>query len=120
MTCRLIDAAEPVREALERLAESPRALRCFVVIEDAVVGRFVQFCTPPLPSAFGSRTFASCPGPLIYDGTGTRGKNVYEPVQVSCDVPDGVEVALSVLAKYLPPEAELYIIEESTRRERPS
>jgi hypothetical protein len=117
---KLEEAGGPIRKALERLAESPRALRCFVVIENLLTKRFVQFCTPPPPSPFGGPPLTHAPGPLIYDGTGNGKPGGYEPVQVSCDVDYGVEIALGVLVKYLLPEAELRIVEESTRMGRPS
>lgn len=117
----LRDAAGPVRAALDRLAETPRELRCYVIIEDRVTGRFVQFCTPPPRSRFGDGPpLAFTKEPLIFDGTGDGKRGGYVYIQVPCDVARGVELALGALAVSLPPEAELRIIEEATHRERPS
>jgi len=116
---RLADAEEPIREALERLAESPHELRCFVIVEEPLTKRFVQLCTPPPPSRF-----VGGPGqvsePLIFDGTGDGKSGGYQYVLEPCGVERGVELVLSTLAEYLPGEAELRIIEESTQMERPS
>lgn len=116
----LSEAETPIRGALERLAESPRELRCFVVIKDDLMGRFVQFCTPPPPSPFFGSDRIQSDEPLIYDGTGNGKPGGYEMIQVSCDVDRGVRFALETLAQYLPRSAELTIIEESTQMERPS
>lgn len=117
---KLSEAEAPIRAALERLAESPRELGCFVVIQEPLTGRFVQFCTPPVPSKFAHSPRLIGDEPLIYDGGGNGKVGGYEPVRVFCDVDTGVTVALDTLKKYLPPEAELRITEESTRMERPS
>ena len=117
---KLADAAEPIRAALERLAESPREHRCFVVIEEPLTGRFVQFCTPLLPSRFAGSPQLVGDGPLIFDGTGAVGRDAYEPVQEFCDVDGALSFALDTLKEYLPGEAELHITEEATRTERPS
>lgn len=117
---KLTEAEPPIRAALERLAESPRELRCFVIIKEPLTGRFVQFCTPAPPSRFAGSPQLVGDGPLIFDGTGAVGKDEYEPVQEFCDVDGALYFALDTLKEYLPGEAELRIIEESTRTERPS
>lgn len=118
---KLEEAEAPIRAALERLAESPRALLCYVIIESPITGRFVQFCTPPPPSRFAHSPRIQTGKPLIFDGTGVTGKpSAYESVQAPCDLEPGTTLALMWLGKYLPPDAELHIVEESTRTERPS
>ena len=117
---KLADAEPPIRAALERLADSPRELRCFVIVEEPLTGRFVQFCTPPPPSRFARSPRLVGDGPLIFDGTGVCGKDAYEPVQEPCNVDEGIYFALDTLEEYLPGEAELRITEEATRTERPS
>ncbi len=117
---KLSEAEAPIRAALERLAESPRELRCFVIIEEPLTGRFVQFCTPPPPSRFAGSPQLVGDEPLIFDGTGAVDKDEYEPVQELCDVDGALYFALDTLKEYLPGEAELHITEESTRMERPS
>ena len=117
---KLADAAEPIRAALQRLIEAPAELRCFVIIEEPLTGRFVQFCTPPPPSGFVGRPEFPGEGPLIFDGSGIAGKQAYEPVQERCEIDEAVFCALEVLEKHLPGEAELHITEESTRMEAPS
>lgn len=117
-TIKLEDAEEPIRIALQRLAESPRELLCYVIINDTVTGRFCQFCAPPPPSLFiGGRGEQS--EPLIFDGTGITNKQAYKPAHLPCDVDLGVAIALEAFTD-LPPQAELSITEESTRKERPS
>lgn len=117
---RLDEAAEPIRAALERLAESPRELRCFVIVEDPLTKCFAQFCTPLPPSKFAASPRLTGDGPIIFDGHGNGKDGGYVPIQVFCDVELGVAFALDALAAYLPEEAELRIVEESTQRERPS
>lgn len=117
---KLADAAEPIRAALERLAESPREFRCFVIIEEPLTGRFVQFCTPPPPSKFANSPRLTGDEPLIYDGTGIVHRDAYEIVQEFCDVDGALFFALDTLSQYVPPEAELRITEESTQMGRPS
>ena len=117
---KLSEATDSIRMALERLAESPRELRCFVIVEEPLTGRFVQFCTPPPPSLFVGSPRLVGDGPLIFDGTGAVGKDAYEPVQEFCDVDGALYFALDTLKEYLPGEAELRITEEATRTERPS
>jgi hypothetical protein len=117
---KLQDAEAPIRAALERLAESPRELRCFVVIKEPITGRFVQLCTPPPPSRFANSPRIQTDEPLIFDGTGNGKPGGYELVQEPCNVDRGVDLSLDVLVKYLPPDAELRIIEDSTQVERPS
>jgi hypothetical protein len=102
---RLAEAAGPIRAALERLAESPRELRCYIVIEAPVTRRFVQFCTPPPPSRFVGGPQLVGVGPLIFDGTGNGRPGGYERVQEFCDIGRGISFALDTLARYLPPEA---------------
>jgi hypothetical protein len=118
---KLQDAEAPVRAALERLAESPRELRCFVVVEEPkITKRFVQLCTPPPPSRFANSPRIQTDKPLIFDGTGVLHAVRYEPAREPCDIDRGVDLVLDTLAKYLPPDAELRIVEESTQVERPS
>lgn len=117
---KLVDAEQPIREALTRLAESPRVLRCFTIIEDVLTKRFVQFCTPPPPSIFAGSSRITGPEPLIFDGAGNGKPGGYDTVQELCDIDTGVRLAMATLAAYLPPDAELRIIEESTRKARPS
>lgn len=117
---KLAEAEPPIRAALERLADSPREHRCFVIIEELLTGRFVQFCTPPPPSRFVGSPQLVGDGPLIFDGTGVVSKDAYEPVQEFCDVDGALSFALDTLKEYLPGEAELHITEEATRTERPS
>ncbi len=114
------ESEKPIRAALERLADAPHELRCFVIIEEPLTGRFVQFCTPPPPSRFAGSPRLVGDGPIIFDGTGAVGKDAYEPVQEFCDVDGALYFALDTLKEYLPGEAELHITEESTRTERPS
>lgn len=116
----LSSAEAPIREALQRLAESPRELRCFVVINEPLTRRFVQFCTPPPPSPFAGSSRIQSDEPLIFDGTGKTRPEDYEQFNEPCDVKRGTALALDVLERYLPPEAELVITEESTQEERPS
>jgi len=120
VNCLLSEAEEPIRQTLERLAESPRALRCYVIIESTVTKRFVQFCTPPPPSKFVGGPQLVGSGPLIFDGGGDGKPGGYEPVRAFCDAVKGARWAVDNLGSFLPMEAELRIIEESTRMERPS
>lgn len=118
---KLEEAETHIQAALERLAESPRELRCFVIIEEPkITGRFVQLCTPPPPSRFAGSPRIQTDEPLIFDGTGNGKPGGYEGVQVTCDALQGTTLALMWLGKYLPPDAELRIVEESTQVERPS
>lgn len=117
---RLGEAESEIRAALERLAESPRELRCFVIIKEPLTKRFVQFCTPPPPSPFVGSPKLRGDEPLIFDGTGDGKPGGYRYVQIFCSVEQGVSWALETLARYLPEEAELRIVEESTKKERPS
>ncbi len=117
---RLGESEKHIRAALERLAESPRELRCFVIVEEPLTGRFVQFCTPLPPSRFAGSPQLVGDEPLIFDGTGAVGRDAYEPVQELCDVDGALAFALDTLKEYLPGEAELHITEESTRMERPN
>jgi hypothetical protein len=57
---------------------------------------------------------------LIFDGYGNGKPGGYVYVQAPCKVDRGTQCALEALALRLPGEAELHIVEESTRRERPS
>lgn len=109
-----------VRAALERLAESPRELRCSVVITEPLTGRFVRFSTPPPPSRFVGSPRIKTTYPLIFQGTGKRKPIDYEPFNETCDVDFGVHLALDILSKYLPQDAEILIKEESTNKDRPS
>lgn len=117
---KLSEAEVPIRAALERLADSPRELRCYVIIEDPLTGRFVQFCTPAPPSRFVGSPRIKTTYPLIFDGTGKRKPEDYEPFQETCDVDFGVHLAIDILSKHLPQDAELRIVEESTRNTKPS
>lgn len=119
---RLGEAEGEIRAALERLAESPIELRCFVIVEDTVTKRFVQFCTPPPPSPFAESPRLKAPNgePLIFDGTGNCKPGGYTYIQEFCNVDRAVEVALDMLRVWLPEEAVLRIIEESTEDEPPS
>jgi len=116
-----LSEAEPnIRAALDRLAESSRELRCFVVVTEPLTGRFVRFCTPPPPSRFVGSPRIETTYPLIFQGTGKRKPIDYEPFNETCDVDFGVHLALDILSKYLPQDAEILIKEESTNKERPS
>jgi hypothetical protein len=117
----LSEAREPIQKALERLAESPRELGCYVIIENQPTGRFVHFCTPPPRSRFrGGSRLALVSEPLIFDGTGNGEPGVYSYIQEPCDVDRGVRYALTTLSRYLPLNAALRIIEESARKKQPS
>jgi len=100
-------------EALDRLAQSPIEHRRFVIIENRLTGRFVQFCTPPPPSRFIGGPELKGPGPLIFDGTGNGKPGGYELIQEFCDAQLGADFALIILSQYLPEDAELYIIEDA-------
>ena len=119
---KLSEAREPIRQALERLVESPRELRCFVIIRDALTKRFVQFCTPPPLSVFDNSSRICCDenNPLIFDGWGDGKDGGYRPIQTCVDVDAGTIGALHILNSLLPQDAEIRIIEESTHVERPS
>jgi hypothetical protein len=117
---RLEAAEEPIRQALVELAESPRELRCFVVVENPTTGRFVQFCTPPPPSPFAGSPRIMTAAPLIFDGHGNGKPGGYILVQAPCDVASGVQYALDALLSYLPLEAELKILFGASRRSPPS
>jgi len=119
---KLSDAREPIHAALQRLAESPRELRCFVIIQNPLTGRFVQYGTPPPPSKFdGSERLDCGDKPIFYDGTGNGKPGGFsEELNKCCTVERGVEIALTVLKEYLPEDAELRITEESTHVSRPS
>jgi hypothetical protein len=117
---RLDQAAAPLRAALERLAESPRELRCFVIIREPLTRHFAQFCTPPPASRFVGGPQIVTALPLIFDGYGDGKPGGYVYVQAPCEADHGVQCALDALALRLPAEAELQIIEESTQRKRPS
>jgi len=118
---KLSEAKQSIHEALQRLADSPREHRCYVIVEEiSRKGHFVQFCTPPPPSRFKGSQRLSGPEPLIFDGHGDGKVGGYKAVQVFCDIDLGVAFALEALAAYLPEETELIIVEESTQRERPS
>jgi len=122
MTVRLGEAEQEIRQALERLAESPIELRCYVVVEDLLTKRFVQFCTPPPPSPFvgGPQLVAPNGESLIFDGTGSGKEGGYTSIQAFCDIDRGVLEALDTLRVWLPEEAELRIIEESSQDGPPS
>jgi hypothetical protein len=116
-----LSEAEPhIRSALERLAESPIEHLDFVIIESRLTKRFVQFCTPPPPSRFVGRSKFDGSGPLLYDGTGNGKPGGYELVQVLCDVNTAVVLAFGALSAYLPPDAELNIVEGTCRKGRAS
>jgi hypothetical protein len=117
---KLSEAAPHIRSALERLIETPIEHLPFVVFENPLTKRFVQFCTPPPPSRFVGRRSLPGSGPLIYDGTGDGKPGGYECVQVLCDVDTAVSIALEVLSNHLPPDAELGIVEGSCNPNRPS
>lgn len=119
---KLSEAEQPIREALQRLAESPRELRCFVIVQEPLTRRFVQFCTPPPPSPFDGSSRICCPydKPLIFDGYGNGKAGGYVSVLQCCDVKAAVSTALGNLSTFLPGNAELRIVEESTQMERPS
>jgi hypothetical protein len=102
-----------IREALTRLAESPVERLGYVVIENQLTRRFVQFCTPPPPSPFAGRLEFPGDGPLIFDGTGDGKPGGYAYVQTRCSVHEGVTFALKVLGEYLPDDAEIRIVEGS-------
>ena len=119
---KLSEAGPHIRQALERLAESPRELRCFVVIEDTLTDHFVQFCTPPPPSPFDGSSRICCDEkePLIFDGWGDGKDGGYRLIQICVDINAGVISALHILNSLLPEDAEIILIEESTQMERPS
>jgi len=120
---KLSEAEAPIRAALQRLAESPRELRCFVIIEDRnITGRFVQFCTPPPPAKLAGSPRICCDDnkPLIFDGYGNGKPDGYRSIGECCNVETAVRSALNNLNTFLPVRAELRIIEESTQMERPS
>jgi DNA-binding transcriptional ArsR family regulator len=117
---KLADSEPEIRAALARLAESPHELRCFVIIESVVTKRFVQFCTPPPPSRFAGSPRIQTDRPLIYDGTGDGTPLGYERVLDFCDIDEAVDLALRTLSIYLPEDAEIRIVEESTQMTRPS
>lgn len=120
---KLSEAEAPLRAALQRLAESPRELRCFVIVQEPITRRFVQFCTPPPPSPFvGNSSRICCPDflPLIFDGYGNGKVGGYVGIQQCCDVEAAVSTALGNLGTFLPQDAEVRIVEESTQLKRPS
>ena len=117
---KLSEAEETIRAALERLADSPRESRCFVIIESTLTKRFVQFCTPPPVSRFAGQHQFPGEGPIIFDGGGDGKPGGYEPAQWLCTAEQGVGFALTNLKMHLPQEAELRIIEESAPKDRPS
>lgn len=119
---KLAEAEAPIRAALERLAESPRELRCFVVVREPLTKRFVQFCAPPPPSPFAGSARTKCPAdrPLIFDGYGNGKPEGYIHIGQCCDVEAAVSSAIGNLTSFLPPTAELRIVEESTQIEQPS
>ena len=117
---KLSDAREPILAALQRLAESPRELRCFVIIENPLTRRFVQFATPPPPSRYTGADRIACKEPIYYDGTGAVDPKEYRPSRQCCTPEQGASIAIGVLAVHLPGDAELRITEESTHVARPS
>ena len=119
---KLSDAREPIRAALQRLAESPRELRCFVIIRNPLTGRFIQYGTPPPPSRFGGSERLDCGDkPIFYDGTGNGKPGGFaEEMNKCCTVERGVEIAINILSLYLSADAEIRITEESTHVSRPS
>lgn len=119
---KLSEAEAPIRAALERLAESPLELRCFVIIQEPLTKRFVQFCTPPPSSLFDGSSRICCNEnePLIFDGWGDGKDGGYRLLQKCVDVLTGTIGALHVLNSLLPKDAEIHIVEESTRMDRPS
>ncbi len=130
MKVRLQDAEALIREALERLAESPRELRCFVIVQEKLTARFVQFGTPPPKGPFkggftnvagrGPMDMADIEEPIYLDGEGARRAEDYVSIKWPCEPPLGAERAVRMLSKYLPPEAEVEITEEATQMQRPS
>lgn len=118
---KLSEAREPIRAALQRLAESPRELRCYVIIRTGPTARFVQFYTPAPPSKFAGSERIVTSAPLIFDGYGNGRPGGFVYVQTPChDAYHAAQVALETLRAFLPEDAEIQIVEESTRRERPS
>jgi len=118
----LSDIEVPLRAALERLAESPRELRCHVIVQDPLTKRFVQFCTPPPASPFrgGERICCDEGKPLIFDGHGNGKPGGYVKIQECCTVDVALSSGCGNLGSYLPESALLQIIEESAQMERPS
>jgi hypothetical protein len=127
MRVKLRDAEALIREALTRLAESPRALGCFVIVQEKLTARFVQFATPPQKAPFG-RGHVNVAGrgpmdmsyleePIYLDGEGARRAEDYVSVKWPCEPKAGAVEAVRMLSRYLPPEAEVEITEDATRNQ---
>lgn len=121
---KLIDAKQPIAEALQRLADAPKELGAFVIIEDTVTDRFVQFATDKDTGGL----LIDLPDQQLDDEARGRafdmlsrrkawGNGAGASYQYGCAlVSDATEVALRVLRELLrlPDISELRIVEDET------
>jgi hypothetical protein len=126
----LARAEGPLRAAIERMLAAPREHRCFVIIEDDVTERFVQFLVDrtgqlvlDLPVAqFHERDFFGLAQALTMETEGVLSRRsgtfdtTFQHVCGAAD--DGVVLAMTILRRVhaLPDGANLSIVEESTSR----
>lgn len=100
----LCDAEPKIHQAVERLLAAPREFRCFVIIQDEVTDRFVQFGTFPKDNA------------LFIDTGYQQLRQPYGCIARPVSLPEAADHAMRILRHGLdlPETAVLWIRDETS------